>query len=263
MQAMIKSKYWIMIVGLPFIFSLLPTISTMITQNQNVLINELDVYYSILTLLILGWVLWESFTKRRLVILALLSVMCIATIFAAQIFKLSDKEINQLLFSAIFKTNLIMIFFALALSWVKDMTEKITANPKKIKLQLEIKKLATGKYQHCLLFDGLFEDQKEISVSPSHYELLKKFVEKKQSEQEGWLEIKPKNTPKESHHFDIKDYNEIKRLIHAILDGQFGKSSWTKEQHEMPLRELLLEKSDTKERMIRLNLPSANLNIKT
>lgn len=261
LQPVIKSKYWILIVGLPFVFSLLPTLSKIITKNQEALINELDVYYSILTLIVLGWVLWESFIKRRLSILAILSVSCIVFIFAAQIFKLSDNALYQLMFSAIFKTNLIMIFFALALSWVKDLTDKIIANPLQVKLSMSIKKLANGKFTHLVSFNGLFEENKEIAISPSHYQLLKKFVDKRKSNQGGWLEIKPKNAQK-IQDYEIKDYNEIKRLIHAILDGYFGKSSWTKEQHEMPLKSILLEKSTEKERMIRLSLPPENLTIK-
>jgi len=261
LQAMVKSKYWTLIVGLPFLFSLLPTLSKIVTKNQEVLVNELDVYYSILTLIILGWVLWESFSKRRLFILAFLSLVCIATIFAAQLFKLSDRHINQLLFSAVFKTNLIMIFFALTLSWVKDLTEKVVANPKNIQLELKLEKLASGKFQRNIKFVGLYEEDKEITISPTHFELLKKFVDRRKNDAEGWLEIKPKNASKPSHDFDIKDYNEIKRMLHAILDGYFGKASWTKEQHELPLKELIFEKSPDRERMIRLSLPPENLSV--
>ena len=112
---LIKSKYWYYLVGVPFLFSLLPTISKMVTAQDYHLISELDVYYSTLTLVFLGYVLFWSFAKRRLIILAYLSVLCILVTFTAQILKLTGSSINQLLFSSIFKTSLIMIFFALAL----------------------------------------------------------------------------------------------------------------------------------------------------
>ena len=54
-EAIIKSSYWSYIIGLPFLFSLLPTISKMISGKSITLINELDVYYAILTLIFWGW----------------------------------------------------------------------------------------------------------------------------------------------------------------------------------------------------------------
>ena len=111
-EPIVKSRYWHFIVGLPFLFSLLPTLSKMISGRS--LVSELDVYYAALTLGFLGAVLWESFAKRRLRVLAWLSLICILITFIAQLYKLTDRNINLTLFSAIFKTSLIMIFFALA-----------------------------------------------------------------------------------------------------------------------------------------------------
>jgi len=108
LASFIKSKHWNLIVGLPFVFSLLPTISKMVSGQSPQLMSELDVYYSVLTLAILGYVLWESFQKRRLI---------------------TELQINQILLAAIFKSALIMIFFALALSWVKDLSEVLQVNP--------------------------------------------------------------------------------------------------------------------------------------
>jgi len=114
---LIKSKYWYYIIGLPFLFSMLPTISKMISGNEYILIRESDFYYGIFTLIFLGAVLWESFLKRRLNFLAGLSILVILFTLLAQFYKLTDSNFD-LLFSAIFKTSLIMLFFALALSWV-------------------------------------------------------------------------------------------------------------------------------------------------
>ncbi|MEM8929393.1 MAG: hypothetical protein AAGC45_14445, partial [Bacteroidota bacterium] len=112
LEPLITSKYWKLIVGLPFLFSFLPTLNKIILGKEGI-INELDVYYSVLTLIFLGWVLWHSFLRRRLVSLAFLSLICIGITLLAQIYKLTGSAINLTLFSAMFKTCLIMIFFAL------------------------------------------------------------------------------------------------------------------------------------------------------
>jgi len=261
LEQLIHSKYWIIIVGVPFVFCLLPTLSKLVTHSNRYLISELDVYYSIFTLGILGWVLWESFMKRRLSLLAYLSVICIAITFTAQIYKLSDNHINQVLFSAIFKTCLIMIFFALALSWVKDLVETIQADATKIKLKLFTKKTTNNKFEFIANLDGIFGGQKDISISKTHFDLLKKFAENKLSGSDSWLEIKPKNESRGTKNYDIKDYNEIKRMLHALLDGMIGKGLWSKEHHETPLKEILLERSPDRERKIRLALSQNNISI--
>ncbi len=259
LEQIIKSKYWPIIVGLPFLFSLLPTISKFYSNSSISLISELDVYYSILTLLVLGFVLWESFTKRRLVLLAVLSAVCVIIIFAAQIFKLSDNGNNQILFSAIFKTSLIMIFFALALSWVKDLTERIHIKSKDIILKLS--KVKSGRsFNNILSIDGLIvNESKEVSLTNKNYDLLKLFMDRKTGSGEGWLEIKPKSNVRTGKTYDINDHNEIKRFIHSILDGVYGKGLWSKQEHEIPLKEILFEVSNNKERMVRLGIPQENL----
>ena len=68
--------------------------------------------------------------------LAVLSVGCIVITFAAQIFKLTADENTQILFSSIFKTALIMIILSLALSWVKDLTERIQIISRDVFLKL-------------------------------------------------------------------------------------------------------------------------------
>ena len=125
LQSTIQSKNWKLLFGLPFVFSLLPTIRLMISGESSSMMSELDVYYSILTLALLGMVLWETFQKRRLPLLAYLSVICILITFIAQLYKLTNHQANQSLLSAIFKATLIMIFFALALSWVKELSESL------------------------------------------------------------------------------------------------------------------------------------------
>ena len=261
LSPIIKSKYWTIIIGLPFIFSMLPTLSKIFIGKSNALISELDVYYSILTLLILGWVLWQSFVKRRLFLLAVLSATCIGITFIAQIYKLTDNNIDQLLFSAIFKSSLIMLFFALALSWVKDLTESLHKSSGVTKMNLRSERQKNGKQVHTLALSGIFHQDKELSLSPTHFHLLKKFAQRLKEDPEGWLEIKPKADKRSGKVYDINDYNEIKRMLHAILDAQLGKGSWSKEHHEKPLKDLLIEKSPDRERKVRLALSPEQVSI--
>lgn len=262
MDSLIRSKSWILIIGAPLVLSLLPTLTKLILSDSSQWIAEPDVYYSILTLLILGWVLWETFTKRRLHFLAYLSVICIGITFVAQVYKLSDNAFSQLLCASIFKTCLIMIFFALALSWVKDMAEKLDGKLSSVRLNLKKIKDDNSKWVHTVTMTGLFEQPQPIALSKTHYDLLHRFVQRKQ-DGEGWLEIKPKNDSRTGKVYDINHYNEVKRVIHAILDGQYGKNNWSKDLHELPLKELLFERSSHRERKIRLTLPANQLQIKS
>ena len=258
---LIKSKFWIWIIGLPFVFSLLPTISSIIQHNSNRIISELDVYYGVLTLVFLGFVLWESFSKRRLKLLAYLSLVCIAITFVSQIFKLGNLYINTMLLSAIFKTSLIMIFFALALSWVKDLTEilQIGINDLSLKFDLENKK----ENRHKVAISGINNLNNDyLKLTRGQYNLLKTFAEKRINNiDDGWLDIKPKGEKRTSKTYDINDHNEIKRLIHGLLDEIYGKALWSKTQHEEPFKNALIEVSDKEDRKIRLKISKDNISI--
>ncbi|MCV6630410.1 MAG: hypothetical protein OIF50_11210 [Flavobacteriaceae bacterium] len=257
----IKSKYWIYIVGIPFVFSILPTLSRMISGNIISMINELDVYYAIFTLGFLGFVLWESFLRRRLKALAFLSLACILLVLVAQIYKLSGNAINMTLFSAIFKTSLIMIFFALALSWVKELVEKIIPNAEELYITFSKNKTAQQKMEYVVYLKGFPVNQnKKVKLSPMLFELFLKFAQKRKLETD-WLEIKPKNFSLPNKSFDIKDYNEVKRLLHVLLDGVFGKGSWTIDHHLNPLKTALFELSAKRNRKIRLKTPKENIKL--
>lgn len=256
----IKSKYWFVIVGLPFLFSLLPTLRKLFMGLQTGFISELDVYYSILTLIVLGFVLWESFMKRRLAFLAVLSGACILITFVAQLYKLTENDLDQILFSAIFKTSLIMIFFALALSWVKDITEKISSTSANLFLKLFRIKKDKKSYVNKLSIQGLNGGKEStLNLSNKNYDLLAKFIDRKCNDPEGWLEIKPKSNARAGITYDVNDHNEIRRLLSSILDGVYGKGLWTKTEHEIPLKSLLFEMSSQRERKIRLSIPPSNL----
>ena len=258
----IKSKYWIYIVGLPFVFSILPTLSRMISGNTIALMNELDVYYAIFTLGFLGYVLWESFLKRRLKALAWLSLVCILIVLVAQIYKLSGNSINLTLFSAIFKTSLIMIFFALALSWVKELSENVIPELKHFHVHFRKQKTASGKYEQLALLKGFpGKDLRKVALTPTMYDLFLKFAKRKKEDGDDWLEIKPKSYNTAGKTFDINDYNEVKRLLVAILDGVFGKENWTPDHHLNPLKNVLFEMSEKRDRKIRLALLAENISL--
>ena len=262
LEAFIKSKFWIFIVGIPFMFSLMPALSRIISGREDLVIIEFDVYYSLFTLGFLGLVLFESFKKRRLPMLAYLSVVCILITLIAVILKLSGSDLNMILMSAIFKTSLIMIFFALAMSWVKELSENIIPQAKDIYLIFRQLKNSSGRFEHFVKLNGFADKtEQEIRLSPANYNLLKTFAERRVGPESDWLEIKPKAETRTGKIYDIKDHNEIKRMVHSVLDGLFGKQKWTKEQHEVPLKSTLFEMSEKRERKIRLKIPVSNITI--
>ena len=259
LEPIIKSKYWFVIVGLPFLFSVLPTITKMYNLQEYGFISELDVYYSILTLLFLGVILWSSFAKRGLIFLAVLSALCILITFFAQLFKMSDSQVSMLLLSAIFKSCLIMIFFALALSWVKELSERILLSSQNMFLTFLTSTKLKGKQANLVELSGFgVEKSKSVSLTQGSYNLLKLFANRL-IDKENWLEIKPKNDSRSNTVYDINDHIEIRRLLHQILDGLYGKNNWSKEKHELPLRAELFRMSDKRDRKIMLALPANNI----
>jgi len=258
----IKSNYWIYIVGLPFLFSLLPTINKMVLGKSIFFMRELDVYYAFLTLGFLGYVLWESFAKRRLKGLAWLSLLCILITLIAQLYKLTDSSINLTLFSAIFKTCLIMIFFALALSWVKELAENVIPIAGGLTLDFRTRKKIGNKKEQFVSFGGFpGNSERKILLTPALFNLFLTFAERRKSTSEDWLEIKPKSSVQPNREYDINDHNEIKRLLFALLDGLFGKGNWTQDHHLKPLKDSLFEMSAQRERKIRLAVPSENITL--
>ena len=259
LESIVKSKYWIVIVGLPFLFSVLPTITKMYNLQEYGFISELDVYYSILTLGFLGIILWSSFSKRGLRFLSVLSALCILITFFAQLFKMSDSQMSMLLLSAIFKSCLIMIFFALALSWVKELSEQIMLNSKRMFLKFLESRSENSKQSNLVELSGFgIKKSKTISLTNGSYNLLKLFSDKVIAN-ENWLEIKPKNDPRPKVVYDISDHIEIRRLLHQLLDGLYGKNNWSKEKHELPLRAELFHISDRRDRKIMLAIPPKNI----
>lgn len=89
--------------------------------------------------------------------------------------------------------------------------------------------------------------------------MLDKFVKARTRSREQWLEIKPKGDNRSAREYGINDHNELRRLLTGLLDGIFGKNSWTRNQHESILKEALFEMSPKRERKIRLRIPPENL----
>lgn len=260
LEALVKSKYWLFVVGLPFLFSLLPTLNKVVFGRQGI-VNELDVYYAVLTLIFLGLVLWNSFSKRRLSALAYLSLLCVAITLMAQFYKLTGSTINLTLFSAIFKTCLIMIFFALALSWVKELTDNTIPDSNSLSISFLINR-ESDRVVRYVLFEGFKGPvNSKVQLTGAQFDLLYNFAQLRKSDSDDWLEIRPKNTPSKNKKFDIGDYNEVKRLLQALLDGIYGKGNWSKAQHFNPLKETLFELSKKRERKIRLRLLPNNIQL--
>lgn len=155
-----------------------------------------------------------------------------------------------------------MIFFSLALSWVKDISETLTVVKNQLSLRLRQNKLKNNKWEYLVSIGCIFNIRdKEISLTKANYALLEKFIAKKQNSEEGWLEIKPKANIRDGKLYDINDYNEVKRLTHALLDGLLGKATWSKDQHEKPLKDALFEVSKNRDRKIRLSVSNERLEL--
>lgn len=262
LASILKHKSWYFIVGLPFLFSLLPTISKMINGQQGTMIMELDVYYSILTLILLAFILWESFFQRGLQLLGYLSFIFVLFTIITQLYKFTEELSILILFSSIFKSSLIMIFFALALSWVKDLANTLRMESSSMWFKLSKHKQSSGKLKYTLYISGIDgREEKQISLSQTNARLLKAFaIAKTESPDEGWLEIKPKGGGIKDA-YPIKDYNEIKRLTLSILDGAFGKGAWDRDRHELPFKEAFFEFSKDKGRQIRIKISAHNIEL--
>ncbi len=150
-----------------------------------------------------------------------------------------------------------MLFFALALSWVKDLI--FPTVPISSELNLAIPKPGEGR---DVILNGIPGREKiEISLSPMPLSLLRSFAVRRCESPDGWMEIKPKSRGISARKYDINDYNEIKRLLTALLDGIYGKDCWSKNLHEIPLKNALFEMSEKRERKIRLVLPRQNISL--
>lgn len=258
-------SFWIKIIAAIFI---LLTVSTTIfslsmsnagSQVADTLlktINVADILYAFLTLIILGIALWTSFDARGLRVMAALTVFCIAFTFVAQVFKILDNDFLGIFFSCAFKTMLIMIFFALALSWVAEEIENEYL-PKLDALSLDVLNAPEGKKSMIILSIPPAILNQQISMNKAPFIVLESFARKRKTEGEkgGWLKVKPKNA--DTRH-DIKDYNQIKSIFKEILNHLYGKGNWSNQELNF-IRKSLIERHPQKEGFYRLRITPSKI----
>ena len=262
-EPIILSPSWRFIVVGPFLISISVNIGILLgvfSTTQTKFINSFDFVYAILiTLPFLGWVLWASFAKRNLKILAWLSLICIALILIAQISKLNEDYLFKVISSSTFKPMLIMLFFALALSWVKELAEHPLPGPNQMQLSFFRLKTDSGRIENQIQLSvpPLIKEQK-ITLTKSRFQLLNKFARNLHSDN-PWLEIKPKNETRTNKLYDVNDHNEIKRLIINILDEALGKNNWNATVDRPYLKDALFEFSDQEKRKVKLRITPQNI----
>ena len=261
-NGIVKSETWRFLVITTFIFSALITmlmILGIIVPSKVAFINSADLIYAVFTLIFLGLVLWSSFEKRGLKSLAYLSAICIACTLVAQVLKLEDAQFWKIFFSCTFKTILIMLFFALALSWVEELSKSYLPKPEDMHLVFIKKKNGLNKfiYSTILTIPPKIQTQ-QIVFTEKPFELFLKFAEKRmfaETEKESWLEIQPRSHKKGD--YDIKDYNQINRILDNILNETYGPNNWTSEEERQTLKQALFDYQ--KNRKIRLRISPENI----
>lgn len=255
-RPIVQSDSWRWLVIISLIFALVLTLLMLggwIIPLKYTFIYTIDLLYAVFTLFFLGLILWTSFAKRGLPVLAILSVLTIGFTLMAQILKLSDPLFNKVLFNCIFKSVLIMLFFSLALSWVEELSKgqsyyRVDTHA----LLLFSRKVGIKMEYVAVLTIPPFWQQARINLTEKNYQLLHRFAERRKDEptEDGWLEIRPKSGGTKT--FDIKDYNELNRLLENLLQG----NPITPESEEDPkklLKDRLFEYGQ--QRRIRLRIP--------
>ena len=257
----IKSPYWRFWVLITFIFSAIATLLLWGVSGtaDRAFIYSVDVFYAVFTLIFLGLVIWASFEKRGLKTLAYLSAICIACTLIAQLFKLDDSDFLKVFFSCTFKTILIMLFFAVTLSWIQELSKTFIPKPKDLHLVFNKKKNGLNKFEHnvVLTIPPKIQTQ-QISFTEKNYELFLKFAQKRvqaQQEKDAWLEMQPKSNINNKE-YDLRDYNQINRILDTILNDVYGAENWTAENERNHLKQVLFE---YKNRKIRLNIAPENI----
>lgn len=265
-RPVVRSESWRWLVISTFGFSAVLTLlmlSGAIIPKRITLISSVDLIYAIFTLFFLGLTFWASFEKRGLKILAYLAAISIAFTLAAQIIKLFDSDFLKILLSTSFKTILIVLFFALALSWVEELGKSARHHllPRSVGLQLTSGRSAQHKREfiaHLQL--PVFLDWQKVYFTEKPYRLLWQFAERRKSEglEGGWLEIQPKTAVKKD--YDIKDYNEIGRILDTFCTA-FSKADPPHPISKNELKALLFEYG--KSRRIRLRIPAEQIQLNT
>ncbi len=263
-QYLIKSDGWRLTVGVSFALSAIMTLMMyldLIIPSQPNFIYFIDLLYAIFTLSFLGIILWSSFAKRGLKILAYLSALSILFTLIAQFQKLDEEIFWSIFFNCIFKTILIVLFFALALSWVEELAKKFIPEPTDLHLIMLKKKTPPGRYHHLgILSIPPYINMHQINLSEATYHLLATFASKRKNSgpSEGWLEIQPKSST--SNKYDIKDHKQISRLVDAIFESIINHDQ-SKDPilTKLDLRQALFDQN--RQRKIRLRIAPENIDL--
>ncbi len=257
-RPIIRSDSWKWLVILGLIFALVLTLMMLagwIIPSRYSFIYSIDLIYAIFTLFFLGLVLWTSFAKRGLPVLAILSALSIVLTLLAQILKLSDPLFYKILSNGVFKSVFIMLFFALALSWVEEISQgNWSALPEEMFLVFLPRRVQQKMEYNVILTVRPFFQTTKLSLTEKNYQLLRTFADRRREEGPtgGWLEIQPKSSNRKD--YDINDYNEINRLLDNLL--QSAQSASTSEQKKQ-LKDVLFEYG--KQRRIRLRMAGQNI----
>ena len=261
-RPVVRSESWRWLVISTFSFSVVITLlmlSGVIIPKRITLISSVDLIYAIFTLFFLGLTLWASFDRRGLTILAYLAVTSIAFTLAAQILKLGDSDFLKILLSTTFKTILIVLFFALALSWVEELGMSARRFTRNLAIQFSTGRNHQNRREyiaHLQLPEAA--DWQRIYFTEKPFLLLHRFAEKRKREgiEGGWLEIQPKTAVKKD--YDIKDYNEIGRILDTICTS-ISKSDRLPTLSKSDLKEILFEYG--KSRRIRLRVKAEHIEL--
>lgn len=263
-RPVVRSESWRWLVISTFGFSVVLTLlmlSGVIIPKRITLISSVDLIYAIFTLFFLGLTLWASFDRRGLTILAYLAVTSIAFTLAAQILKLGDSDFLKILLSTTFKTILIVLFFALALSWVEELGKSARRLGRNLAIQFSTGRNHQNRREyiaHLQLPEAA--DWQKIYFTEKPFLLLHRFAEKRKAEgaEGGWLEIQPKTAVKKD--YDIKDYNEIGRILDTICLS-ISKSDTHPSLSKNDLKEIFFEYG--KSRRIRLRVQAEYIELNT
>ncbi|MBX2874279.1 MAG: hypothetical protein KTR30_19320 [Saprospiraceae bacterium] len=263
-RPVVRSESWRWLVISTFGFSIVLTLlmlSGVIIPKRITLISSVDLIYAIFTLFFLGLTLWASFERRGLTILAYLAGISIAFTLAAQVLKLGDSDFLKILLNTTFKTILIVLFFALALSWVEELGKSARSilSTRNLAIQFSTGRNHQNRREyivHLQLPEA--QDWERIYFTAKPFLLLHRFAEKRKTEgiDGGWLEIQPKTAVKKD--YDIKDYNEIGRILDTIC-SHMSKSDSLPTISKGDLKEILFEYG--KSRRIRLRVQAEHIEL--
>lgn len=125
------------------VFWLIPVSLVISGTAEDEAIYVFDTVFAVFTLGFLGYMLHHTFQKRRIRHLGSLAIVVLVITIIAQALKIGGEPVAfyRYLTAAVYMSLLVMLFFALAYSWLKEKGEKIAINgliidPKDIFLEI-------------------------------------------------------------------------------------------------------------------------------